>query len=597
MANKREKPERIIWLDDQPGEEWCFECKDGGQLVLCDHENCGKVYHPKCVGRDGSYFDTVKSWVCGRHFCNYCHEPPEFNCLGCQNALCENCFAVSSEFTVVRGVQSLCIDCLEIVKIIEQNLNHDSEGNKISLDDRETYECLFKEYWEIVKEKEGLTGEDISAAQLNCQKATNFMHQKNLSRSEEGKQNDSTSWDSKDILTEIAKVKEGLTSEDISAAQPNYKRGKKFMHHKSSSEDEEEKLNDSMSSDSDEGYKPPKRKRYNLEKFVGWGSKPLISFLASIGKDETEPLTQWSVTSLIHEYIKEKNLHDPKYRGKFLPDEKLFPIFRKKVVSKSQIYSLLKCHFAKKLDDSSSEKNDKQIKNSSSDKHVNDRPKCMKSRLSSLIGKSVLRKGDFFIKSSHFASMSVNNINLIYLKRSLVLEFSKQPETFMNKVVGTFVRAKVDSSDSKQRKSHHLVRVVGVVFSEMSNGTLLQVSFMTKAIPISDLSDEDFTEQECEDLQQKVKANLLPKLTVVEVEEKARSLHVDITKHRIRTRLVHLQNQIERASLRGRNGEKIALLEEKEELEKPSKQEQLLRHMPSVRAELIDAKYDDSEDD
>nr|KYP42735.1 Uncharacterized protein At5g08430 family [Cajanus cajan] len=445
-----------------------------------------------------------------RHFCNYCHEPPEFNCLGCQNALCENCFAVSSEFTVVRGVQSLCIDCLEIVKIIEQNLNHDSEGNKISLDDRETYECLFKEYWEIVKEKEGLTGEDISAAQLNCQKATNFMHQKNL---------------------KIAKVKEGLTSEDISAAQPNYKRGKKFMHHKSSSEDEEEKLNDSMSSDSDEGYKPPKRKRYNLEKFVGWGSKPLISFLASIGKDETEPLTQWSVTSLIHEYIKEKNLHDPKYRGKFLPDEKLFPIFRKKVVSKSQIYSLLKCHFAKKLDDSSSEKNDKQIKNSSSDKHVNDRPKCMKSRLSSLIGKSVLRKGDFFIKSSHFASMSVNNINLIYLKRSLVLEFSKQPETFMNKVVGTFVRAKVDSSDSKQRKSHHLVRVVGVVFSEMSNGTLLQVSFMTKAIPISDLSDEDFTEQECEDLQQKVKANLLPKLTVVEVEEKARSLHVDITKH------------------------------------------------------------------
>lgn len=42
---------------------------------------------------------------------------------------------------------------------------------------------------------------------------------------------------------------------------------------------------------------------------------------------------------------------------------------------------------------------------------------------------------------------------------------------------------------------------------------------------------------------------------------------------------------------------KIALLEEREELEQPWKQEQLLRDVPSVFPELIEAKYDDSDED
>ncbi|XP_061340413.1 zinc finger CCCH domain-containing protein 19 [Gastrolobium bilobum] len=529
---------------EQEPEDWCFECKDGGQLVICDHENCGKVYHPDCVGKDDSVFGSVESWVCGRHYCSDCNKPPKFYCLGCPNAVCTKCVA-SSEFTVVRGVKGLCSDCLELVEIIEQNLDHDSEGNKLSLNDRETYEGLFKEYWEIIK------------------------------------------------------VKEGLTGDDVFDAQPNYKKGKNFLLHRNFSEGEEEKQDDSMAWDSNEDYtskhKLTKSKRSSSEEFVGWGSKPLISFLASIGKYENEPLTQWGVKSIIYEYIKEKNLHHPKYHWKFLPDEKLFPIFRKTVISKSQIYPLLEFHFAKKLYDSAGEKNDNQ--NNSTDKHLNDHTSCIKRRLSSLIGKPLLKKGDLFIKPSCFASINPNNINLIYLKQSLVLKLSKQLENFMDKVVGTFVRAKVDSNDYRERKSHHLLRVIGVVFDEMSNGILLQVSFMPKAIPISEVSDEDFTEQECEDLRQKVKAHLLKKITVVELQEKAKSLHEDIIKHRIATRLVYLQNQIDRANLKGRQREKIALLEEREQLVQPWKQEQLLRHEPSVSPELIEAKYEDSEEE
>ncbi|RHN49442.1 putative chromatin regulator PHD family [Medicago truncatula] len=125
---KRKQPEPVDDDDDDDQEEnWCFECKDGGQLVICDHENCGKAYHSDCVGKDDSFFDTVESWVCGRHCCYNCSKRSKFCCLGCPNAVCKKCVS-TSEFTLVRGVQGLCCDCLEIVKIIELKLDHDSEG-------------------------------------------------------------------------------------------------------------------------------------------------------------------------------------------------------------------------------------------------------------------------------------------------------------------------------------------------------------------------------------------------------------------------------------------------------------------------------------
>ncbi|KAJ1414637.1 SWIB/MDM2 domain [Sesbania bispinosa] len=390
---------------------------------------------------------------------------------------------------------------------------------KISLDDRNTQECLFKEYWEIIK------------------------------------------------------VKEGLTGDDVLARQPNQRKGKNILLHRNCGEGEEEKQNDSMPWDSEEDYtcehKPTKRKRYNSEEFVGWGSKPLISFLESIGKYEAEPMTQWGVKTIIYEYIKEKNLDHPSDKRKFLPDEKLYPIFRKKVMPKHQIYHKLEFHFAKKLDDSAGEKNDDQHKNRSSEERLNDQTTCTESRFSDLIGKPLLKKGDLFIKSSCFASINDHNIKLVYLKRTLVQELSKEAGSFGSKVIGSFVRAKVVTNDPKQRGSYHLVRVTGVVYIGRSNQTLLQVSSipMPQTIPFSDLSDEDFTEQECEELQQNVKSGLLLKLTVEELQEKAKSLHEDITKH------------------------------EKEELEQPWKQEQLLRNVPSVFPELIEAKYDDDSDE
>jgi hypothetical protein len=62
---------------------------------------------------------------------------------------------------------------------------------------------------------------------------------------------------------------------------------------------------------------------------------------------------------------------------------------------------------------------------------------------------------------SGFAAIISSNLKLVYLKRSLIVEVLKQPETFDGKVLGSFVRTKSDPNDYLQKNSHLLLQVIG----------------------------------------------------------------------------------------------------------------------------------------
>jgi len=47
--------------------------------------------------------------------------------------VCRKCFAASEEFTVLRGVKGLCIDCWKLMEIVEQNLDHDYNGVSVTM--------------------------------------------------------------------------------------------------------------------------------------------------------------------------------------------------------------------------------------------------------------------------------------------------------------------------------------------------------------------------------------------------------------------------------------------------------------------------------
>lgn len=320
--------------------------------------------------------------------------------------------------------------------------------------------------------------------------------------------------------------------------------------------------------------------------FVGWGSRSLIEFLNSIGKDTAKQLSQIDVSTIINEYVNTFKLSHPVKKKRVLCDERLHLLFGKNSIPRNKIHELLDSHLAENRESSEDDY-------FSCEEYEDDNITFKKPKVSSLEKQApAQKKKTSELPLSKFASVIPENLKLVYLKRSLVQDLVKHPESFEEKLLGSYVRVKTDPNDYSQKNSFQLLPVTGVKNipgkSDVREGVVLQVPFMIKDIPICKLSDDDFSKGECEELCQKVNDGLLKRPTVVEVEQKAQLLHEDITKHWIPRELKHLQNLIDRANEKGWRKELFEYLERKKLLETPSEQTKLLTEMPKVTADILE---------
>ncbi|XVE67506.1 hypothetical protein DITRI_Ditri08aG0166500 [Diplodiscus trichospermus] len=488
---------------EEIAEDYCFFCKDGGMLRICDYKNCLKSFHPQCVGRDDSLLENEERWYCGWHFCFICRKPAKFHCFCCPSAVCGRCLC-DAEFALVKGKRGLCNSCLELALLIEDKKDVNSNGVKVDFSDRETYEFFFKSYWELVKEKEGLTSKQLHSSDRLLKVGKNYDFQANTNFSEEG----TSDFEDYNIVSDY---------NDLSDNQAQCRKRKR--------------------------QKPSLTKRKGKSKkkeFLGWASKQLTEFLISIDKNAMQELSQYDVATIVAEYCKEQKLFHPEKKKKVICDQRLQSLLGRKSVNKNGIYKLLTVHFAENM-----EQSDDSVGFSSSEDDDNILAPCTRQEKSSPDQKFAEKEIALNSQQGYLAAIVSRNIKLVYLKRSLVQELAKQPDTFYGKMIGSFVRVKSDPNNYFQKNSHMLVQVKDVKINsmkeEINSIILLQVSNILKHIPVCKLSDDDFTEEEIEDLNWRMKMRMLEKPTAVELEQKARSLHEDITKHTPseQSRLIH----------------------------------------------------------
>nr|AAT44245.1 unknown protein [Oryza sativa Japonica Group]USH99765.1 putative retrotransposon protein, Ty3-gypsy subclass [Oryza sativa Japonica Group] len=400
-------------------EDYCFACKDGGLLRFCDHRNCHKAYHPECVDKDDSFLNSDEQFICNWHTCFICKGRSYYRCFCCpDHSVCRSCVKQAEFVPVMRQTMGFCNNCLRMAIMIEKNVDVDSDGERVDFSDRETYEFLFKDYWDIIREKEGLTLDNMREAYTLLRSGLNCNE-----------------------LSDMEKLPNSEQSSDDD-----------FL---GNSDDDDEPVYPSVSNGTSNKVKTIlKEGKTKKQVYVGWGSIELIGFMSSIGKDTSKPLDQFGAAEVVKQYIRQNDLLQKDKKKQVICDGKLWSLFRKSKLKYNKIYSLLEKHIAENItpeDESldSSEDN--------TDSIMERKSRIMNSELSTPEEVSERYR-------RCFASLVRENIKLIYLRRTLVIDLLKQPDTFECKVIGCFVRVKNDPreySRHKPQKLYQLGQVTG----------------------------------------------------------------------------------------------------------------------------------------
>ncbi|CAN6317874.1 unnamed protein product [Urochloa humidicola] len=551
----------------------CFICFDGGDLVVCDRRGCPKVYHPACIKRDESFFRCRGKWDCGWHICSSCEKAVQYMCYTCTYSVCKACIK-QGKFFGVRGNKGFCDTCYGTILLIESK----DDGAKVGVDfdDKNSWEYLFKLYWLDLKGKHSLTLEELISAKNHWTAPT-------IARRKEKEESSDDSYDAN---------YDQDSSFDISSRKQrrNNSSGKRGQKRKKDTGITARKCGISTNS---AGSLPngSKSEGVSLPGVTEWASSELLEFIGHMRNGDSSYISQSDVQSLLLEYIKQNNLRDPRRKSQVICDSRLSNLFRKPRVSHFEMLKLLEVHYLVKQAPAINADSQRAIDSDCAETDTGGYTELMDK-----LGSDKRRKAHIELTTNleDYAAIDMHNINLIYLRRSLMEYLIDDGASFSDKIAGAFVRIRISGLGNKQEDMYRLVKVLGThkVAEQYSVGKkttdyALEISNLDKKeiITMDVISNQDFTEEECKRLRQSMKFGLTTRLTVGDIYEKAKifqSLQFKDWLENEKQRLSHLRD---RASETGRRKELRECVEKLQLLDTPEEKARRINEVPEVHVD------------
>ncbi|PNT67689.1 hypothetical protein BRADI_3g30620v3 [Brachypodium distachyon] len=450
---------------------------------------------------------------------------------------------------------------------------------RVDFDDKSSWEYLFKLYWLDLKGKHSLTLEELISAKsswtVQSYSARKEKEESSGERYDANNDHDASSDSS-------SKKRKRCTS--------LRKRGRKRQTHGGITARKYEISNKVAES-------LPKEVPFEGTNLLGdpkWASLELLEFIGHMRNGDQSQISQFDVQVLLLEYIKQNNLRDPRKKSQIICDTRLSSLFRKPRVGHFEMLKLLELHFHVKetprvngdtqrtLDPDSAQVDgggySEMAPKLSSDKRRKTHKKVERDPQADL---------------EDYAAIDMHNINLIYLRRSLMEDLIDDVAAFSEKITGAFVRIRI-SGVGQQQDMYRLVRVLGThkVAERYSVGKkttdyALEISNLDRkeVITMDTISNQDFTEEECKRLRQSMKYGLISRLKVGDIHEKAKifqSLQINDLLENEKQRLSNLRD---RASEIGRRKELRECVEKLKLLNTPEERERRINEVPEVHVD------------
>ncbi|KAJ0968474.1 hypothetical protein J5N97_025391 [Dioscorea zingiberensis] len=296
---------------------------------------------------------------------------------------------------------------------------------------------------------------------------------------------------------------------------------------------------------------------------IDWASNELLEFVAHMKGGDRSLLSQFDVQALLLEYIKRNNLRDPRRKSQIICDARLQSLFGKPRVGHFEMLKLLESHFLmKEVAQPVTDESQGGVVDPDSSPVDADGNSDASTRLSFDKRRKTRKRSDEKEPQTNlddYAAIDVHNINLMYLRRNLMEDLIDDTE-FSEKVIGCFVRIRISGASQKQ-DMYRLVQVVGtrMALEKYKTGKkmtdiMLEILNLdkTEVVTVDVISNQDFTEEECKRLRQSIKCGLISRLTVGDIQEKARALQavrVNDWLENEKSRLGHLRGSYESEKL------------------------------------------------